>query len=330
MYMRTKNLFIALTMTTAMAAMSACSNDENETQVVDITKPIELMPTLTASSTTDTRVTSVKGGQSATWESGDVVGLQVKAGTYTDFVTRTYSGNGFGAATKSLYWQNTKDSHTFIAYYPATGSPTSLPATIRVSLPDGNSGTIAYATHDALKAVTYMQGTKNSIATNSKIDIALTHCMSQITVSMTADESHGGNPADIDNIDNVQIEKASGSFYTTATFTPGTGSISAPAANATKPATQVTTFKDGGIHYAILIPGEPLPADTKFVITMKDGTTYTYKVTAENAIDSASANTSYDFGLKLQKGIVTLGSFTVKAWTSIDKEGNAGMDIKNQ
>ena len=39
--MRTRNLFIALTMMTATAAITACSNDDN-LETVDLNKPIDL------------------------------------------------------------------------------------------------------------------------------------------------------------------------------------------------------------------------------------------------------------------------------------------------
>mgnify|MGYP006972593198 CR=1 FL=1 len=61
--MKTKNLLIALTMTTAMTAMSACSNNENEPQVVDITKPIEIDFGIgQAAVTTQTRMTPATPG----------------------------------------------------------------------------------------------------------------------------------------------------------------------------------------------------------------------------------------------------------------------------
>ena len=128
--MRTRNLFIALTMMTATAAITACSNDDN-LETVDLNKPIDLNLSI-GQPGTNTRASVSNGGSTSTFTSGDEISLtavtkaktgdtpvaiDVEGATYRNTLTYTYD-TGL-TADEAFYWQNTSDMHSFYAYYPA-------------------------------------------------------------------------------------------------------------------------------------------------------------------------------------------------------------------
>ena len=87
--------------------------------------------------------------------------------------------------------------------------------------------------------------------------------------------------------------------------------------------------KDTNTWYAIVFPGQAFANGSAFIrFTTSDdtsgSTTYTYKL--ESAL-TCTANTSYNYALKLNRGSVTLSGLTIAQWTKTDKSGNAGMDF---
>ena len=108
---------------TALLLATACTNDNTDT--VDITRPIDLHLSPAKTVTAETKV--VIDGEA--FDPEDVIGLYLAwtDGATTDGATTevpitqtitqtTWKGNAF--AGESLYRQNTADEHTIYAYYP--------------------------------------------------------------------------------------------------------------------------------------------------------------------------------------------------------------------
>ena len=347
MYMKTKNLLIALTMTTAMTAMSACSNNENEPQVVDITKPIEIDFGIgQAAVTTQTRMTPATpgaDGQTDKWASTDQVSVTIvsKTGTESGEVsltdntykaTTTFEMNGswaLASSAKAIYWQDTQYIHTFYAYYPTsanlgTGSGNDL----IIGLPTDNSATptcIDNSTLAKLNECNILFG-KASMKATTSVEIGMSHSMSQIYFTVEPGDGYNTNGTDMPTIASAEILNASG-LSVGGTFDPNNGKVTADAAVAG--AKSIKPYRKTGNHwFAVVMPGQTFSKGKELIrFTTNDGTTYTYTLDTEGDITCA-ANKSYNFTLKLNKKSVTLGSFNVAAWDKEDKTGGAGMDIQ--
>ena len=170
---------------------------------------------------------------------------------------------------------------------------------------------------------------KDSKATNSTISLELSHCMSQITFTVQKGDGYNTDK-DMPTITKAEILNDNG-MYTAGTFSLSAGRVTANKSGATKQA--ITPYKDTNTNtwYAIVFPEQTFDKSNNFIrFTTSDGTsgstTYTYKL--ESAL-TCTANYSYNYTLKLNRGSVSLGGFSIARWTPQSKNGNAGMDIPN-
>lgn len=344
--MRTRNLFIALTMMTATAAITACSNDDN-LETVDLNKPIDLNLSI-GQPGTNTRASVSNGGSASTFTSGDEISLtavtkaktgdtpvaiDVEGATYRNTLTYTY-GTGLPAG-EAFYWQNTSDTHSFYAYYPAqTNFPkkaddASYTYTHSFTLPTTGSN-IDNSTLAKLNEANFMYGKKDAKATNEHISLELSHCMSQITFTVEKGAGYTASEA-MPTITKAEILNGSG-LYTTGTFNLSAGTVTASTSGVTAGIEAITPYRPTATAttwYAIVFPGQAFANHSAFIrFTTSDdtsgSTTYTYNL--ESAL-TCTANTSYNYALKLNRGSVTLSGLTIAQWTKTDKSGNAGMDF---
>ena len=290
----------------ALLLATACTNEDNQPDIVDITRPIDLRLSPAAPVTADTKV-AIDGTDFA---SADEIGLYL---AWTDGATAqvpitssiaqtTWQGNAFSG--ESLYWQNTADHHTLYAYYPYADGVTGYQ--VPVTLP-----TMQTATDEASRNILY--GTFSGKA-QSSVTIEMGHCMS--VVNITLEKGAGYETSNLPTIKKVEL---SGSYHTSGTLDLATGEVTADAAGTTS---AITTYLNGTAYRAILLPGETLG---NIVITTEDGTTYTYRPTETV---TTKANTQYNFTLQLNKAGVELGDLDILQWdTYTAPDGDANMDI---
>lgn len=304
---------------------TACSNDE--TEYVDITRPIDLQlaPAAPAAGTK-------AGIDAATFDANDVVGLYWAwtEGTVTGDVPITASivknttwGNG-SISGELLYWQNTTDVHTLYAYYPYTAQVAdnayALPVSIKA---DQNSATAAadYEATDVLWG-------KLSSTARSSLSLSLGHRLSLLTVTLQKGDGYATDEA-LPAIASVEISNGTDGFRLEGTLNLADGSVTAGTGGTT--ASALTAYSYGGTYRAIVLPGETIVPTIR--ITTEDGTTYTYTYSStETPSIQTASNQVYAFTLDLNKGSLTLANGTdglsISAWgTSTSITGDAGMDI---
>lgn len=321
--MRKSNLFIALAMTATALSMGACSNDEVE--VVDLNKPIDVLPTISAPQTR----TTITDGTTAL-ETGDEVGVymmmdnQATAGDVafsTDEaiairanVKYTHSGNW----ADKFYWQNTEYIHTFYAYYPYSGSGVSV--NTAYTLPT------SYANADEYKAADWMWGKASHIAQNAPVKIQLSHSLAQIVVTFGKGDGYDGNQ-DLPEVAKIEVLNAD-KIKTMASFSIETGEMTGATAT---DATAIETWKEANKYYALVLPGQKFADNANFIkVTTTDGTEYLYNLALANDQNlTIEANHVYTFNLKLNREQLQLASFEINPWTegSGDTDGNADMVV---
>lgn len=349
--MRTRNLFIALTLLTATAAITACNDDENP-GTVDLSKPIDLNLSI-GQSGTGTRASVSDGSGISYFETGEKISLtavsKAKTGdtpvaidaegaTYRN--TQTYTKPDTQSDIEwdgTFYWQNTSDMHSFYAYYPAQenfpkkATDGTYTYTHNFTLPTKDNN-IDNSTLALLNQANFMYGKEDSKATNSPISLELSHCMSQITFTVEKGTGYTDDEA-MPTITKAEILNGDG-LYTAGTFSLSAGTVTANTAGVTTSTKAITPYRTSSTAttwYAIVCPEQNFANGSNFIrFTTSDGTngttTYTYKL---EAALSCVANYSYNYALKLNRGSVTLGGFSIAKWTKTDKSGNAGMDIPN-
>ena len=293
----------------ALLLATACTNEDNQPDIVDITRPIDLRLSPAAPVTADTKV-AIDGTDFA---SADEIGLYL---AWTDGATAqvpiassiaqtTWQGNAFSG--ESLYWQNTADHHTLYAYYPYADGVTGYQ--VPVTLP-----AVQTAADEASCNILY--GTFSGKA-QSSVTIEMGHCMSVVNITLEKGAGYGAT----ESLPDIAGVVLSGSYHTSGTLDLATGEVTADAAGTT-PA--ITTYLPTGTtaYRAILLPGETLG---NIVITTEDGTTYTYRPTETV---TTKANTQYNFTLQLNKAGVELDGLTIEKWdTYTAPDGDANMDI---
>lgn len=302
----------------AVLLATACNDDNNG---VDISRPIDLHLAPAAPLTAETRAAI----DAPSFDSDDVVGLYLAWTTgateespiSASIVENTTWKDGKFTG-EPLYWQNTVDQHTIYAYYPHTADEYVTNYTVPVSIKqDQNTETAAtdYEASDVLWA-------KRTAVAQNNLPLPLGHCMSLVTVTLEKGEGYA-ETEEMPTITKVELLKASG-FQLEGTMKLADGDVTATAGG--KTATPLTTYYTGSDYRAILLPDELISNVEDFIcITLADGTTYTYK--PETAI-TTTANTVYNFALKLNKAGVDLSGLTISKWgTTASYEGGAGMDI---
>ena len=292
---------------TALLLATACTNDDTDT--VDITRPIDLHLSPAKAVTAETKV-AIDG---ETFDGDDVIGLYL---AWTDGATAqvpiaqtitqtTWKGNTFD--DESLYWQNTADMHTLYAYYPYSANVEGYK--VPVTLPDVQSA-------DDEETCNILHGTFSGKAQNN-VQIQMGHCMSLVNITLNPGDGYKEDGSDMPTIDKVDLI---GDYRLSGTLDLATGKVTADD-EGTK--SDITTYATGTTTYrAILMPGETLG---NIVITTNDETTYTY---IPETTTTTAANTQYNFTLELNKAGVTLGNLTIEPWGKTEEyTGGANMDI---
>ena len=292
---------------TALLLATACTNDDTDT--VDITRPIDLHLSPAKAVTAETKV-AIDG---ETFDGDDVIGLYL---AWTDGATAevpiaqtitqtTWTDNAF--SEESLYWQNTADVHTIYAYYPYSANVEGYK--VPVTLPDVQSA-------DDEETCNILHGTFSGKAQNN-VQIQMGHCMSLVNITLKPGDGYQEDDSDMPTIDKVDLI---GDYRLSGTLDLATGKVTADD-EGTK--SDITTYATGTTTYrAILMPGETLG---NIVITTNDETTYTY---IPETTTTTAANTQYNFTLELNKAGVTLGNLTIEPWGKTEEyTGGANMDI---
>lgn len=306
---------------------TACANDENHQETVDITKPIDLRLTPAPAATADTKAAI----GATTFDADDNVGLflawtegaETKVAIANSIEQNRQWQNGAIIDGGGLYWQNTADVHTIYAYYPRNKDLSADSYTLPVSIAADQQT----AGEEGFEAADVLWGLYSGQAQNS-VSIAMGHCMSQVTVQLTGGDGYDSGAA-LPEIAKVELSCSEG-FIIDGTLSLNDGQVTANASSNFK---TLTAYDDAAnnIHRAILVPGQTVKNGTNFIrITTTDGTTYTY--TYDEAEDLAiAANHVYAFSLQLNKAGITLekDGLTISQWgPTTDLKGDANMDIQ--
>ena len=161
---------------------TACSNDDENLDGVDINKPIDLQLMPAPATTADTKAAI----DATAFDSDDNVGLflawtegaSAQVPIANSIVQNSTWQNGSITNGSELYWQNTADEHTIYAYYPhadLTAGTYSVPVTIQAD--QQTAGTAGFENANVL------YGTFSGQA-QSSVSIAMGHKMSQVTVKL--------------------------------------------------------------------------------------------------------------------------------------------------
>lgn len=230
-----------------------------------------------------------------------------------------------------LYWQNVTDQHTLYAYYPYTNTATDTYTVPNVSIkPDQNNSSTAAADYEASDL---LWGKCTTVATNNA-SISMKHCMSQITVTLSAGNGYSSLPA----IDKVELLCSAG-FALSGTWNLADGKVTkandaaatdAAAASTTSITTYAHSVAGATTYRAIVLPGQAFTNSSQFVKVTSGSNTYTYYLAMSSSENlTTEANKTYNFDLSLNKAGLTLKGITIAAWDTDEIEGDAGMDIGN-
>ncbi len=311
-------------------ALGACTND-NEPQVVDLTKPISLDFGLEA--TTKVAIENPIG-----FDNGDAVGVYlatsddqtqaaINAGQPVNNVQFQLNGGTWDGV---IYWQNTAQWHTLYAYYPYDAALDGTQTTKAVSVQAdqySNNG-------QAYKAADYLWGVNRPVmATVSSQTIQLKHRMARIVVKLSCGDDMA--PEELQAIA-PSLKLLGTNIPTQGTFEVKDGSITADQAqdntlSEVMPYSTRTADGSGAYtYYAILLPGTQFANGAEFVsLTDTDGTPYIYKLNAGGNDLQLVAGNEYTFKLKANKAGIDLAQFTIESWTNnnVDESGSADMVV---
>ena len=262
--MKTRSIQTLLLAATLGLLVTACNNDSDQT--VDITKPINVKLSLT---TTGTNIPISRAAIGATeFDDDDALGLYIahKTGANDESPisasldpknTKWVNGS---FTDEPLYWQNVTDQHTLYAYYPYTNTATDTYTVPNVSIkPDQNNSSTAAADYEASDL---LWGKCTTVATNNA-SISMKHCMSQITVTLSAGNGYSSLPA----IDKVELLCSAG-FALSGTWNLADGKVTkandaaatdAAAASTTSITTYAHSVAGATTYRAIVLPLRIIP-----------------------------------------------------------------------
>ena len=329
-----KKQFIFAPALAMILGLGACSND-NEPQVVDLSKPIDLNFGIGLT----TKVTIDDANGINQFENGDAVGVylatsdnetpaaSIDAGEAVNNVKFQLNGSTWDGA---IYWQNTAQWHTLYAYYPYDAALDGTQTTKAVSVQAdqySNNG-------QAYKAADYLWGVNRPVmATVSSQTIQLKHRMARIVVKLSCGDDMA--PEELQAIA-PSLKLLGTNIPTQGTFEVKDGSITADQAqdntlSEVMPYSTRTADGSGAYtYYAILLPGTQFANGAEFVsLTDTDGTPYIYKLNAGGNDLQLVAGNEYTFKLKANKAGIDLAQFTIESWTNnnVDESGSADMVV---
>lgn len=310
--MRKQHLFYASALAIGLA-LGACNN-ENEPQVVDLGRPIDLNIGLQAS-------TKVAIENPTGFDTGDAVGVYlatsddnaqaaVNSGEAVNNVQFSLTADGWSG---EIYWQNTSQYHTLYAYYPydASLNGTQTQKAVSVVADQHADGGLGY------KAADYLWGVNAPVkATESSQLMELKHKMARVKVTLKP-----GNDMTADKVDAIaaSLQVLGTDIPTAGTFDVAKGIITA---NQTQDAPLASlspyyTGADGNYtYYAIMLPGTQFTKGADFVkVTATDGTTYAYKLDTQADLVLEEGK-EYVFDLLVNKASLGLGGFYIYMWQS--------------
>lgn len=326
--MRTSKIFIALAMTAATVALGSCSNDEVE--VVDITKPINL--NVGVGGVTQTRVTIA---DNATFEEDNSIGLFMGAltnsetkgalGSITKFDNTQYTLSGSTWSGNSIYWQNTADYHTIYAYSPYQNQSSvtdyKIPFTLKADQAEESGKNY--------KAVDFLWSAVTTKATSSTVPIELSHKMSLIKVTLAA--GSGMTAGELAGLEMSILATSGQSISADGVFNLNDGTCTAADSQTSEALTALTPYRSENTFYAIVMPGTVFTNASDFIkLTATDGTVYLYKLGLDGSSNlTMVGGNKYEFTLSANKKGITLTQFTISSWGigDGDNNGNANMVI---
>ena len=325
-----KKQFIFAPALAMILGLGACSND-NEPQVVDLSKPIDLDFGIGLT----TKVTIDDPNGINQFENGDAVGVylatsdnetpaaSINAGEAVNNKKFSYDGSKWDG---TIYWQNTVQWHTLYGYYPydAALDGTTLTKTVTVAQDQHANDGAGYKAADYLWAVnTPVQATTNAQTMN------LEHRMARVVINLTP----GADMTEEELDDLAPSLKILGTdIPTQGTFNVQTGVITRDAQQQSV-LSEVTPYRMGSngsyIYYAILLPGTGFTQGADFVsLAAEDGTAYVYKLNTSSNLQ-LEAGKQYVFTLQANKAGIDLVGFTIKGWQTGDAaSGGADMVVQ--
>ena len=153
------------------------------------------------------------------------------------------------------------------------------------------------------------------------------HCMSQITVTLSAGNGYSSLPA----IDKVELLCSAG-FALSGTWNLADGKVTkandaaatdAAAASTTSITTYAHSVAGATTYRAIVLPGQAFTNSSQFVKVTSGSNTYTYYLAMSSSENlTTEANKTYNFDLSLNKAGLTLKGITIAAWDTDEIEGD--------
>ena len=309
--MKTRSIQTLLLAATLGLLVTACNNDSDQT--VDITKPINVKLSLT---TTGTNIPISRAAIGATeFDDDDALGLYIahKTGANDESPisasldpknTKWVNGS---FTDEPLYWQNVTDQHTLYAYYPYTQHRhRHLHRAQRQHQARPDNSSTAAADYEASDL---LWGKCTTVATNNA-SISMKHCMSQITVTLSAGNGYSSLPA----IDKVELLCSAG-FALSGTWNLADGKVTkandaaatdAAAASTTSITTYAHSVAGATTYRAIVLPGQAFTNSSQFVKVTSGSNTYTYYLAMSSSENlTTEANKTYNFDLSLNKAGLT-------------------------
>ena len=238
---------------------------------------------------------------------GTDLSLSVDYGTgdkYTVHNNQWTNASNVWSTTEQMLWKSADATAKIYAYAPYVdlgedGVITAVPFTVAA---DQSTGLTA-SDLMGFTAENYKPSDNNNA--NKAINIAFTHKLAKLKVALTFGDQFGTTPPAIASVTIDRTLPTTSYNATTAT-----------AGGASGTAQNITTYKNGEVYEAIIIP-QTVAKDTRLVtIILGSGDRYHYTISATNGHIFA-ANTENTINLRIGKDAVTLASpIQVNDWTT--------------
>lgn len=260
---------------------------------------------------------TVYSGSTASWTSGDAIGVYADrpTGNPPANVQYTYNGTAW-TTTTNLYWTDGTTVHKFLAYAPYAAANTSYTA---VKLPSlaGQTGAIDPTKDFLISNNVWTTGVTRPTSAPYSVALTFTHALTLIEFDITA-TGFASNTT----LTNFITAVASGgalitSDATSSTINLATGAITAGTTANTvtaTPGTPPTLSTTPTKLYLLILPGT-YTSPTLAVNLSEAGTTVNVPATAIGTTTFAPA-TKYTYNVNVTRTAITISNPTITDWIS--------------
>lgn len=277
---------------------TACSNHEEEINIAESKELIRLSSDIDEGVLGTRANLSDAESQNSQFANSKSIQVEVyKTGQSSSYNNGTYTTNGSGGLSGSLYYPADGSNIDICAFYPGNVSS----STTSFSVGNNQTTAASYQNYDLMYATKLTNKAKGSTHA-----LSFRHAMAKIVVNLSA--GNGVTSSDLSNY--ISAVKLKG-LKKTANFSITGGAVGSITADGTADDISIKGSTVTSAHNAIIVP--QTKSASAFIVVTYNGNDYTYSLPSSTTFSSGYV---YTYNITVNSTGISLSTTTITGWTS--------------